>query len=124
MAAIALFGAVAYRSLPVADLPTVDFPTVQVQAALPGADPATMASTLLPAFANSSDSAACVQNILVSGFVGLRPSSDFASRMELEMELLRSRLPRRSASGSTRASGTKPGRIRRVERGPAQCPDP
>ncbi|HUK36650.1 MAG TPA: efflux RND transporter permease subunit, partial [Vicinamibacterales bacterium] len=46
MAAIALFGAVAYRSLPVADLPTVDFPTIQVQAGLPGADPGTMASTV------------------------------------------------------------------------------
>ena len=30
MAAIALFGVVSYRALPVADLPTVDFPTLQV----------------------------------------------------------------------------------------------
>ena len=46
MAAIALFGAVAYRALPVSDLPTVDFPTVQVQASLPGGDPSTMAATV------------------------------------------------------------------------------
>src|ERR1700757_2039540 len=46
MAAIALFGVVAYRALPVADLPTVDYPTVNVNAALPGADPATMASSV------------------------------------------------------------------------------
>src|SRR5690349_14894861 len=46
MAAIALFGVVAYRTLPVSDLPTVDFPTLNVQANLPGADPATMASTV------------------------------------------------------------------------------
>ena len=46
MAAIALFGVISYRALPVADLPTVDFPTLQVTAALPGADPATMASAV------------------------------------------------------------------------------
>ncbi|HKE83717.1 MAG TPA: efflux RND transporter permease subunit, partial [Vicinamibacterales bacterium] len=46
MAAIALFGVIAYRSLPVSDLPAVDYPTINVQANLPGADPATMASTV------------------------------------------------------------------------------
>jgi hydrophobe/amphiphile efflux-1 (HAE1) family protein len=46
MAAIALFGVISYRALPVADLPTVDFPTLQVSASLPGADPATMASAV------------------------------------------------------------------------------
>jgi len=44
MAAIALFGLVAYRSLPVSDLPNVDFPTLLVTASLPGASPDTMAS--------------------------------------------------------------------------------
>ena len=46
MAAIALFGIVAYRALPVSDLPTVDFPTLQIQAGLPGGDPGTMASAV------------------------------------------------------------------------------
>jgi len=46
MAAIALFGVVAYRSLPVSDLPNVDFPTLQVSAALPGASPETMAASV------------------------------------------------------------------------------
>src|SRR5712692_3906958 len=46
MAAIALFGVVSYRALPVADLPNVDFPTIQVNASLPGADPSTMASAV------------------------------------------------------------------------------
>ena len=46
MAAIALFGIVAYRGLAVADLPTVDYPTVNVGANLPGGDPQTMASTV------------------------------------------------------------------------------
>src|ERR1700687_3826086 len=46
MAAIALFGVVSYRALPVSDLPTVDYPTIQVGASLPGANPATMASAV------------------------------------------------------------------------------
>ena len=46
MAAIALFGLVAYRSLPVSDLPNVDFPTLEVTASLPGASPDTMASSV------------------------------------------------------------------------------
>jgi hydrophobe/amphiphile efflux-1 (HAE1) family protein len=46
MLAIALFGVVSYRALPVADLPSVDFPTLTVNANLPGADPATMASAV------------------------------------------------------------------------------
>src|SRR6266478_4548316 len=46
MAAIALFGLVAYRQLPVSDLPNVDFPTLQVTASLPGASPDTMASSV------------------------------------------------------------------------------
>ncbi len=46
MAAIALFGIVAYRALPVSDLPNVDYPTLNVSASLPGGDPATMASAV------------------------------------------------------------------------------
>ncbi len=46
MAAILVFGVFAYRVLPVSDLPNVDFPTIQVSAALPGANPETMASSV------------------------------------------------------------------------------
>jgi len=46
MMAIVLFGVQAYRYLPVSDLPNVDFPTLQVSAALPGASPETMASSV------------------------------------------------------------------------------
>ena len=45
-AAILIFGAFAYGSLPVSDLPNVDFPTIQVTANLPGASPETMASSV------------------------------------------------------------------------------
>jgi HAE1 family hydrophobic/amphiphilic exporter-1 len=46
MVAILLFGSMAYRLLPVSDLPNVDFPTISVSAALPGANPDTMASSV------------------------------------------------------------------------------
>jgi hydrophobe/amphiphile efflux-1 (HAE1) family protein len=45
-AALCIFGAMAYRLLPVSDLPTVDFPTIVVSASLPGATPETMASAV------------------------------------------------------------------------------
>ena len=46
MLGILIFGILSYRQLPVAALPNVDFPTIQVQAALPGASPETMASAV------------------------------------------------------------------------------
>jgi HAE1 family hydrophobic/amphiphilic exporter-1 len=46
MAAIVIFGVMAYQKLPVNDLPNVDFPTIQVIANLPGASPETMASAV------------------------------------------------------------------------------
>jgi len=46
MAGILIFGVMAYRLLPVSDLPNVDFPTIQVSAALPGASPETMSSSV------------------------------------------------------------------------------
>src|SRR5271154_84916 len=44
--AVILAGAVAYTLLPVASLPQVEFPVISVGAALPGADPETMASSV------------------------------------------------------------------------------
>ena len=46
MAAIALFGVLAYRTLPVSNLPNIDFPTITVNASLPGGDPGTMSSAI------------------------------------------------------------------------------
>lgn len=46
MLAVALFGILAYRALPVSDMPRVDFPTLVVSASLPGANPDTMASAV------------------------------------------------------------------------------
>ena len=46
LAAVVLAGGVAFRLLPVSPLPEVDFPTISVNAALPGASPETMASSV------------------------------------------------------------------------------
>src|ERR1700722_17232580 len=46
IAAIAGFGLLSYPSLPVSNLPEVEYPTIRVQAALPGANPDAMASTV------------------------------------------------------------------------------
>ncbi|MBM3334325.1 efflux RND transporter permease subunit, partial [Candidatus Sumerlaeota bacterium] len=46
MAAMFIFGIMAYELLPVNDLPNVDFPTISVSASLPGANPETMASSV------------------------------------------------------------------------------
>jgi len=46
MAAVLLVGLVAYPLLPVAPLPQIDFPTIAVSAALPGASPETMATSV------------------------------------------------------------------------------
>ncbi|MBX6426617.1 MAG: multidrug efflux RND transporter permease subunit [Variibacter sp.] len=45
-ASIIVFGAFAYRLLPVAALPRVDFPTISITATLPGASPETMAASV------------------------------------------------------------------------------
>src|SRR6516225_2169433 len=45
-AGLALAGIVSYKLLPVAPLPQVEFPTIQVSAAMPGASPETMASSV------------------------------------------------------------------------------
>ena len=46
MVFILFFGLVSYKALPISDLPTVDFPIIVVNAALPGASPEVMASSV------------------------------------------------------------------------------
>src|ERR1700681_1261913 len=61
MAAIALFGGVAYRSLAVSDLPNVDFPTLLVTASLPGASPETMAAAVATPLENQFSNIAGIE---------------------------------------------------------------
>ncbi|MDP9264080.1 MAG: efflux RND transporter permease subunit, partial [Acidobacteriota bacterium] len=70
MAAILLFGVVAYRALPVSDLPNVDFPTIQVSASLPGASPETMASAVATPLEKQFSTIAGVDSMTSSSSLG------------------------------------------------------
>ena len=70
MAAIALFGAVAYRSLAVSDLPNVDFPTLLVTASLPGASPETMAAAVATPLENQFSTIAGLNSMTSSNSLG------------------------------------------------------
>ncbi|MEZ5401346.1 MAG: efflux RND transporter permease subunit [Bryobacteraceae bacterium] len=83
MAAIALFGAVAYRSLPVSDLPNVDLPTLLVTAALPGASPETMASAVATPLENQFTMIAGMQAMTSVNALG-------STQITLEFDLSRS----------------------------------
>src|SRR5258705_5840754 len=83
MAAIALFGTVAYRELPVSDLPNVDLPTLLVTASLPGASPETMASAVATPLEN--------QFSMIAGLNAMTSKSSLGSTLiTLEFDLNRS----------------------------------
>src|ERR1017187_1961111 len=82
MAAIALFGAVAYRALPVSDLPNVDLPTLLVTASLPGASPETMAAAVATPLENQFSTIAGMNSMSSSNSLG-------NTRITLEFDLAR-----------------------------------
>ncbi len=67
---VAIAGVIAFTLLPVAPLPQVDFPTISVQAALPGASPETMASTVATPLERSLGTIAGVTEITSSSSLG------------------------------------------------------
>ncbi|MGD0100717.1 MAG: efflux RND transporter permease subunit [Acidobacteriota bacterium] len=82
MAAIALFGAVAYRSLAVSDLPNVDLPTLLVTAQLPGANPDTMAAAVATPLEN--------QFSMIAGLSSMTSTNSLGStQVTLEFDLSR-----------------------------------
>ncbi len=84
MVAIAFFGAVAYRSLPVSDLPNVDLPTLLVTASLPGASPETMASAVATPLENQFSTIAGLQSLTSTNTVG---STQVVLEFDLERNL-------------------------------------
>lgn len=70
MAGILIFGAMAYRLLPVSDLPNVDFPTISVSASLPGANPETMASSVATPLEKEFSTIAGVDSMSSSSSLG------------------------------------------------------
>ena len=71
MTGIVLFGAAGYRALPVSDLPNVDFPTLQVNAALPGANPETMASAVATPLERQFSTIAGLDNMTSTSALGV-----------------------------------------------------
>jgi HAE1 family hydrophobic/amphiphilic exporter-1 len=70
MGGILFFGAMSYRLLPVSDLPNVDFPTISVTAALPGANPDTMASSVATPLEKEFSTIAGVDSMSSSSSLG------------------------------------------------------
>src|ERR1700686_4681923 len=70
MAAIALFGVVAYRGLPISDLPTVANATINVNANLPGGDPGTMAASVASPLERQFTTIAGVDEMISSSATG------------------------------------------------------
>ncbi len=70
MVAILIFGAMAYRLLPVSDLPNVDFPTISVSASLPGANPDTMAASVATPLEKEFSTIAGVDQMTSSSSLG------------------------------------------------------
>ena len=68
--AVALAGAVAFNFLPVSPLPQVDFPTISVGAALPGASPEIMASSVATPLERQFGRIAGVTEMTSSSFLG------------------------------------------------------
>src|SRR5437762_3334787 len=83
MAAIALFGLVAYRSLAVSDLPNVDFPTLLVTAQLPGACPETMGASVATPLENQFSMIAGLESMTSVNSLG-------STQITLEFDLNRS----------------------------------
>src|SRR5437016_2964937 len=83
MAAIALFGTVAYRALPVSDLPNVDFPTLLVTAQLPGANPDTMGAAVATPLENQFSTIAGLEQMTSVNSLG-------STQITLEFDLNRS----------------------------------
>jgi hydrophobic/amphiphilic exporter-1 (mainly G- bacteria), HAE1 family len=71
MTALLLAGVMGFRLLPVSDLPNVDFPTIQVQAALPGASPETMASAVATPLERQFTTIAGIDSMTSSSAQGL-----------------------------------------------------
>jgi HAE1 family hydrophobic/amphiphilic exporter-1 len=84
MAAIALFGVVAYRALPISDLPQVDYPTINVQASLPGGDPMTMASSVASPLERQFTTIAGVDSMVSQSGTG---SSQITLQFDLDRDI-------------------------------------
>ncbi len=79
-ASLIVFGAFAYRLLPVAALPAVDFPTIQITATLPGASPETMAASVASPIERQLSTIAGISSMTSSSSLG-------SSRITVQFDL-------------------------------------
>ena len=84
MAAIAMFGLLAYRELPVSNLPDVDFPTISVSASLPGGDPVTMSSAVASPLERQFTTIAGIDSMTSSSSLG---SSTVTMQFDLSRDI-------------------------------------
>jgi HAE1 family hydrophobic/amphiphilic exporter-1 len=82
--AILLFGTIAFRALPVAALPSVDYPTIEVSAAVPGANPETMASSVATPLEREFSTIAGIQSM---SSVNSQGSTDITVQFALERKI-------------------------------------
>ncbi len=82
MAGILAFGLLSYFTLPVSDLPPVEYPTIQVTAALPGANPDIMASSVATPLEKSFSNIAGIESMSSS-------STDSTTSITLQFDLSR-----------------------------------
>jgi HAE1 family hydrophobic/amphiphilic exporter-1 len=84
MLAIAVFGILSYRALPVSDLPNVDFPTLTVSASLPGANPETMANSVATPLERQFTSIAGLDSMISTNSLG---SSSITLQFDLNRDI-------------------------------------
>src|ERR1039458_8127128 len=70
-ASLIVFGAFAYRLLPVAALPAVDFPTIQITAQFPGASPETMAASVVSPIERQLSTISGISSMTSSSALGI-----------------------------------------------------
>jgi hydrophobic/amphiphilic exporter-1 (mainly G- bacteria), HAE1 family len=70
MASLLVAGLAGYRALPISALPNVDFPTISVSASLPGASPATMASSVATPLEKQFSTIAGISSMTSTSYLG------------------------------------------------------
>jgi multidrug efflux pump len=109
--AVALVGVVGYQFLPVSPIPQVEFPTISVNAALPGASPETMASSVATPLERQFGRIAGIAEMTSTSFLGstsitlqfdLSRNIDAASRdVQAAINAARGQLPANLPSNPT-----------------------
>ena len=84
MVGILVFGILSYTTLPVSDLPEVEYPTIMVTAALPGANPDTMASSVATPLEKQFSTIAGVELMTSSSSLG---SSNITLQFDLDRNI-------------------------------------